>query len=62
MERKITQISVAGSAESALFMAVATADDGTAWKIRLDYTEGAVRTSWVQLPALPESDQFGGIV
>ncbi|MBP6020801.1 MAG: hypothetical protein KA735_15045 [Burkholderiaceae bacterium] len=37
-----------------MFVAIAVADDGTAWKIRLNITDGEITTPWVQLPALPD--------
>jgi len=60
MERRIKQLSVTSKADSGHFLAVAVAEDGTAWKIRLNVTDNEVDTGWVRLPELPEDDQFGG--
>lgn len=60
MERRIKQVSVTSKSDSGIFLAVAVAEDGTAWKIRLNVTDNEVDTGWVKLPGLPEDDQFGG--
>lgn len=53
MARKINQISISARSDSGVFLAVAVADDGTAWKIRLDVSDSDVQTEWIPLPALP---------
>ncbi|MDX3986154.1 MAG: hypothetical protein QHC88_12960 [Achromobacter sp.] len=62
MSRKIVQMSVTSKSDSGIFLAVAVADDGTAWKIRLNVTDGEVSTPWVQLPELPDIDFSAGAI
>ena len=54
MSRKIVQVSVSAKSDSGVFLALAVADDGTAWKIRLNVVDQEVKTPWVQLPELPD--------
>ncbi|NYT36954.1 hypothetical protein [Allopusillimonas soli] len=60
--RKITQIAATVATPNQIPMALALANDGTVWKIRLSLVESDAPATkeWVQLPDLPEALNAAG--